>query len=82
MDGKLFIIIKKILIKLFKEYYNLTKIFLFNETETLPLYYPYDYKIKLFPKQTLSYNKAYVILSKEFLAVKKYINNYLIKGFI
>ena len=42
-----------------KEYYNLILAFLKKELDKLPLYYIYDYKIKLIRDMSLSYHPLY-----------------------
>ena len=52
------------------------------ESNKLPLYWPYDHRIKLELPNTLSYSLLYKMLIKELEIVKQYLIDNLDKGFI
>ncbi len=82
LDGKPPATMEEILTKLPKEYHDLARAFLPSEAETLPPHRPYDHKIELLPGQTPPYSRARAMSPKELLAVRKYIDDHLAKGFI
>ncbi len=51
-------------------------------SDTLPLYWPYDYKIKLVKDVDLGFSPLYKITIEELETVKEYLVNNLYKGFI
>ena len=57
-------------------------VFRLSDAEILPPYRVYDYKIELLLKEISFNNKVKVILSKNLLTVKTYINKYFDKSFI
>ena len=69
--------------KLFpKAYYNLIEFFLQKSADILPPHWPNNYAINLEEGKILPYKRLYLILRDELLAVKKYIDKHLNKGFI
>ncbi len=75
LDLKMSILIK---------YSKWTHIFSKTKSDILPLYYQYNYKIELEREgeKSLKYSPLYKILTNELEAIKTYIIDNLIKGFI
>ena len=67
------------------DYYKYLNIFNKIESNTLPNYYPYDYKINFeegYRLEEFSYSPLYKMSLDELEAVYKYILENLLKGFI
>lgn len=82
LDGKPPATMHEILEKLPPEYHDLVEAFLPREAETLPPHRPYDHKIELMPGKTPPYSRPRPMSPKELLAVRKYVDDHLEKGFI
>ena len=74
---------KEELYKLFyKVYYDFIDVFSKKGADMLPLYWPNDHAINLEEGKILFYRRPYLMSKDKFLVVKKYIDEYLNKGFI
>ena len=76
---------KKVKYRLSTKYYNYLDIFNRTKADILFLYYSYNYKLEFndnFDKTKLSKSKIYLILEYKLKQIKKYLNEYLKKGFI
>ncbi|RYO95101.1 hypothetical protein DL764_007751 [Monosporascus ibericus] len=82
LDGKPPATMTEILEKLPPEYHDLAKAFVPSNVNTLPPHRPFDHKIELLPGQTPPYSRARAMSPYELLAVRKYIDDHLEKGFI
>ncbi|RYO77870.1 hypothetical protein DL764_010172 [Monosporascus ibericus] len=82
LDGKPPATMTEILGKLPPEYHDLAKAFIPSNADALPPHRPFDHKIELLPGQTPPYSRARAMSPHELLAVRKYIDDHLEKGFI
>ena len=65
-----------------KEYYNLIQVFSKAKSNKLPLYRPYDHKIKIIKDILLGYYLLYYQTIEELCMLKEYLIDNLDKGFI
>lgn len=82
IDGKPPLKMDEILAKLPLEYHDLVDAFLPKNAETLPPHRPFDHKIDLVPGTTPPSARARPMSPKELLAIRKYLDEHLDKGFI
>jgi hypothetical protein len=68
--------------KLNQEYWDLLEVFSRKKADELPEYRPYDHKIELVPGSQPSYGLLYTMSELELKALKKYLTENLVKGFI
>jgi hypothetical protein len=64
------------------EYYDLIDIFSKKALDELPPHRPYDHKVELEKEHNLGHAPLYKMSQEELLAVKKYLEENLAKGFI
>ena len=65
-----------------EKYYNLIRSFLKQDSDKLPLYRSYDYKIKLVGDVSLGYYPLYHQIMEKLQTLKEYLRENLDKGFI
>lgn len=82
LEGKTPPTMQEILAKLPPEYHDLVRAFEPKDAETLPPHRPFDHKIELLPGHTPPNSRARAMSPNELLAVRKYIDEHLDKGFI
>ena len=76
---------KEVKRKLSSKYYDYLNVFDRTKADILPLYRPYNYKLKFndsSDKMKLSKSRIYLMLEYKLEQVKKYLDEYLKKGFI